>query len=324
METNFPVLIVAYARPEGLRKLLEISYASGIRNIYVAIDGPKNEEVANRQIEILSTIQHFEFNKKVKIKTWRREYNLGAAVSVVTAIDWFFEYENAGLILEDDLVPSLDFFRFANAGLQMYEQNSDIWMVSGSRMNTALQDQVTNDWSFYPMIWGWATWRSRWSEMRAAFDLVDKINIARFFSSRNNFWKVGASRANSGMVDAWDMPLAYFQWSSSKYSIIPPVNLVTNVGFDSAATHTSGDVFPLNHPVGDLPLTFEFQSTPNRASAKNYDQLLERNLFGIRWHHSFLNIYRKPLDKVRNQSKNLGRLQLRLNAVMIPRNYLQP
>ena len=318
MANDFPVLIVTYARPIGLTRLLEVSHASGVRDIYVAIDGPKNEVVASKQVAILKAIKDFEVDKNLKLKVWQRDKNLGAAVSVVTAIDWFFQNENAGLILEDDLIPSLDFFRFANAGLETYERNKDIWMISGSRMNPIVQNETNNDWSYYPMIWGWATWRSRWSVMKSAFASGNKMANTRFFSPRANFWKVGALRAKSGIVDAWDMPLAYFQWSNSKFSVIPPVNLVTNVGFDAAATHTSGEDFPLNHPIMDLPKSFWLQETPDAVNARKYDRELERNLFGIKWNHAFLNIYRRPIDRVRNQNKRLGSLQLRLNEVNFP------
>lgn len=318
MANNFPVLIVAYARPEGVKRLLEVSYSSGSSEIYVAIDGPKNEAVATKQQTTMKIIRDFEARNDFRIKVWRRDTNLGAAVSVVTAIDWFFHNVCAGLIFEDDLAPSLDFFRFVNLGLEKYESNEDIWLIAGSRMNPVFQNGNTSDWSHYPMIWGWGTWGSRWNVMRPAFASEDNFTNAHFFSPRTNFWKVGAIRAKDGMVDAWDMPLAYFQWKHSKFSVIPPVNLVTNVGFDSAATHTSGEFFPLNHPTMDLPESFEFQEAPDALSARMYDSELERELFGIKWRHAFLNIYRKLIDRIRNQDKRLGSLESRLNDVHIP------
>ncbi len=318
MANNFPLLIVTYARPEGVKRLLEASFSSGCREIYVAIDGPKNEEVALKQQATLKVIRDFEADNNLELKVWQRDVNLGAAVSVVTAIDWFFRNVSAGLILEDDLIPSKDFFRFVNAGLEKYKSNEEIWLIAGSRMNPEFQNRNTNDWSHYPMIWGWGTWRSRWSVMKSAFASDDGIACTNFFSPRANFWRVGANRAKQGMVDAWDIPLAYFQWRQSKFSVIPPVNLVTNVGFDSAATHTSGEHFPLNHPIKELPISFQFQELPDEPNARKYDRELERNLFGIKWHHSLLNIYRRQIERIRKQDKELGLLQPRLNDVNIP------
>lgn len=318
MANNFPVLIVTYARPDGVKRLLELSYSSGSREIYVAIDGAKDEVTARKQRATMEVIRDFEINKKLKLKVWQRDINLGAAVSVVSAIDWFFRNVTAGLIFEDDLIPSIDFFRFVNAGLEKYERNEEIWLIAGSRMNPEFHKSNTNDWSHYPMIWGWGTWQSRWKVMKSAFVLEDSIAKTKFFSPRANFWKVGAIRAKVGMVDAWDIPLAYFQWKHSKFSVIPPVNLVTNVGFDSAATHTSGEHFPLNHPSKELQGAFQFQDLPDDLNARKYDRELERKLFGIKWHHALLNIYRRPLEMIRNQDKKLGSLQLRLNEVNIP------
>lgn len=318
MANNFPVLIVTYARPEGVKRLLETSYASGAREIYIAIDGPRNDAVATKQLAIMNVIKDFEADKHLTLRVWQRNSNLGVAVGVITAIDWFFQNVSAGLILEDDLVPSMDFFRFVNSGLEKYESNEEIFLIAGSRMNPEFQDRDTNDWSNYPMIWGWGTWRSRWLEMKSAFASDDGFTVTNFCSPRANFWKVGASRAKSGMVDTWDIPIAYFQWRHSKFSVIPPVNLVTNVGFDSVAAHTSGEHFPLNHPIKELPITFQFQELPDDLNARKYDRQLERILFGIKWHHSFLNIYRRLIEIIRNQDKKLGSLEIRLKEVNIP------
>lgn len=319
MAEPFPALIIAYSRPDGLQRLLQASYGSGIREIYVAIDGPKNESVARTQNDIFSVIRNFQRESNLELHVWIRDRNLGAAVSVITAIDWFFHNVRAGFIFEDDLVPSSDFFRFAYEGLLSYENDSDIWMISGSRMNPEISNKCTNDWSYYPMIWGWATWRAKWDVMRSAFNLADRKQSAKFFSPSFNFWRTGAIRAKSGMIDAWDLPLAYFQWTNSKFSVIPPVNLVTNIGFDSAATHTSGTSFPLNHPTADLPKSFHLQDMPDAKEARKYDRLLEKNLFGVKWHHAFLNVYRRPIDKLRKSHRNLGELQARIKEVDIPK-----
>ena len=38
-----------------------------------------------------------------------------------TAISWFFEQEERGIILEDDCVPNLDFFTFCETYFQLFE-----------------------------------------------------------------------------------------------------------------------------------------------------------------------------------------------------------
>ena len=48
---KYPVLIVTYARPEGLRRIIEAAQEAGVTRFYVAIDGPRNKEIeASQQV----------------------------------------------------------------------------------------------------------------------------------------------------------------------------------------------------------------------------------------------------------------------------------
>ena len=133
-----------------------------------------------------------------------------------------------------------------------------------------------------------------------------------------NFWWTGSSRARRGLVDAWDIPLAYAQISERKLTVIPPVNLVTNVGFDSNATHTLGAFFPLNHPVDTLKSDLKLSDSINHEDVKNYDRTLEKNLFKIRFHHSFLRFYGPLLDYFKSREVSRGYLRVRIDRVKLP------
>ena len=62
-------------------------------------------------------------------------------------------------------------------------------------------------------------------------------------------------------IDTWDYQWVFANWVEGRMSILPAVNMITNVGFDSNATHTTGAsdlanlarnpiAFPLTHPLG--------------------------------------------------------------------------
>lgn len=318
MVKNYPALIITYARPDGVSRLLDICHSVGLRKVYIAIDGPSNFAVLQKQLEILKVIEGFQERGSLEIHVWQRSQNLGAAVSVISAVDWFFLNEKSGFILEDDLVPSSDFFRFASDGLTKFELNEEVWMISGSRLVPTAKDQRESEWSCYPMIWGWATWGVRWQIMRRTFTQTDRSRIRYFFSAKYNFWFIGSKRAKLGLVDAWDIPLAFSQWSQSKFSIIPPVNLVTNVGFDAEATHTSGDVFPLNHPSQSLPADYFLTELPSLVSPNSLDSALERTLFRISLRHRALRLYAGLANRVWHRSRKLGDLDVRLSRVVLP------
>jgi hypothetical protein len=318
MAATYPALIVTFAREEGLQRLVSAGIDSGIKRFYIAIDGPRTKQHRLSQERMHDYLSSHPKVSDIEFFVWQRSENLGAAAGVLTAINWFFSHEKAGFILEDDLIPSSGFFTFAAKALDFYEDNPDVWLISGSRMLQTSSRKSSSDWSRYPMIWGWATWGKKWIEMSSLITTKNHLVIRHFFNARLNFWQTGARRAQSGLVDAWDMPLANAQYKNMKYTVIPPVNLVTNVGFDQEATHTSGANFPLNHPTDDLPDDFQLLDRVCIENARIYDNYLEKRLFRIKSRHSFLGIYGPILDFFKSKRQSRGSLSRRISEITLP------
>ncbi len=66
-----------------------------------------------------------------EVHTLFREENLGCGRGVSGAISWFFEHEEAGIILEDDIRPEASFFPFVTELLHRYADDPRVWAVSG-------------------------------------------------------------------------------------------------------------------------------------------------------------------------------------------------
>src|SRR5262245_37089210 len=69
-----------------------------------------------------------------EVKTLFRERNLGCRKRVSTAIDWFFEHEEEGIILEDDCLPSRCFFAYCSTLLERYRLDERIMCISGANL----------------------------------------------------------------------------------------------------------------------------------------------------------------------------------------------
>ena len=312
-------LIIAFARPEGVQRLLKAGLDSGVKTFFVAIDGPRSSEHSLLQNRIINIVEDFRKVPGIEIRVWQRSKNLGVAVSILTAIAWFFSQVDEGVILEDDLAPSKDFFTFSFAALENYRSNQDVWLISGSRMKGETPGSTINDWSNYPMIWGWATWSNRWLEIYTALLERNRPSILRFFSKRSNYWYIGSERAKMGQIDTWDLPFVNAQLRSKRFSVIPPVNLVTNLGFDEHAAHTTGKSYPLNHPTAPLPVNWAFSSYPDSLNADVYDEFLDEELYKMHWFHRFLRIYGPFFTTFRMKKRNTkGSLPMRLAKVKIP------
>ena len=82
---------------EQLTKLLTSGLYKEVDKIYIALDFDKTSNAIAVIENYLSSLAKCDLDK---IVTWYRKEKLGLAVSMITAIDWFFKYENDGIILD--------------------------------------------------------------------------------------------------------------------------------------------------------------------------------------------------------------------------------
>ncbi len=241
-----PVLFLIFNRPDTTRQVFEAIAKAKPRRLYVAADGPrinKNGEVEMCQ-ETRDIINQVDW--ECDIKTLFREQNLGCKMAVQSAISWFFEHEEAGIILEDDCLPSRSFFSFCSEMLKRYAEDERIMMVSGCNFQNGVH---RGDGSYYFSrtfhIWGWATWRRAWSlydpEISLISDFREKNLLNDIFTDQNIAlsWMHSFALARNKHVDSWDYPWAYSCFVQNGVSIAPNRNLVTNIGFGVGATHTT-------------------------------------------------------------------------------------
>lgn len=249
---HLPVLILGYMRIEGILRCLESCDQAGIRKVYIALDGPRDSKSQAHQQEGIDKILEFVESRGIALTLRRRHSNAGLAVAVIEGISWFFEQEQQGVILEDDLVVSTDFFRFSMNALEKLADNQKIALISG---NNYLPDSSSRCISalHYPLIWGWATTRQTW----CAF--IDTINRPlRPMMNRNlkpavnSFWWTAAKQSRSGLVDSWAMSFSHFIRMRDLICLQPPVNLVSNCGSDQHAVHSNTSDQLVNFPLGRM------------------------------------------------------------------------
>jgi len=288
---NLAVLIITYSRPSGLSYLLKTLISAEIRDIYIAIDGPRNSKDKVNHEKIDLEISKYLHDPKIRIHVLKRVQNLGVAGGVLNAIDWFFSQEKMGLILEDDLRINPDLFRFSDLALKKYKDSPEVWMISGTQLFPNLEDTRHITWSNYPMIWGWAGWSEKWHVMRKSLLCKKDIGIRQLANLRYLFWAVGSNRALSGKVDTWDTPLAFEFWKQNKLCLMPPVNLVSNVGDDSVSTNTKIANSAMKLRIYSLDKNCDITNKPEINNLKKYNLLLEKKIFKIKIRHILIPYY---------------------------------
>jgi hypothetical protein len=231
-------------RPE---KLLLV--ADGPR-IHVPTDAPRCEAV--RQI-----MKSVDWQCDVRMDF--SDSNLGCKRRMASGIDWVFSQVDEAVLLEDDCVPSADFFRFCSEMLARYRDNPKVMHIGGSNFQAG---RVRGDGSYYFSrffhVWGWASWRRAWKNYDVAMLSWPQAKsdnwISKYFSSpaQRQYWTGVFDSVHGGKLDTWDYQWVYAGWQHDGVSVIPNVNLITNIGFGPDATHTIGPAASLKVPTGVL------------------------------------------------------------------------
>ena len=310
MVRDIPLLVIAYKRVANLERIIEVCSVAGISTIYFAVDGPASVYDA-KEVELVKesilklTVEHrisatFKFEKK----------NLGCAAAVISAIDWFFLNEPYGVILEDDCIPTPDFFDFMRDSIPLIESDSKIWLASGTQFFPGQYDTAKWVLSRYPMHWGWCTTAKAWNESRSELS-ENPPTLNKFFRSIPNpelmYWFAGERRAFYGYTDVWDSIYASNMFRMGRYAIVPPSNLVTNTGDDSFATNTIAKEAYTRHDTGTY---FRVISPPTYSS--KYDRIIRKVFFNISARHYFSTLYTMLLDYTLPGRKRFPHLDSRL------------
>ena len=275
---NVAVLIICFKRADNVRKLLTSLCEQGVTKVYLAIDGPKNSDTSIGDL-IESESREIAKRFSVDFHLWKRESNLGPAVSVITAVDWFFLSEKAGIILEDDLLISSHLLQYFEVMLERFHSDQEVMMLSGTQFVDS-KDSGDLRWTSYPVIWGWASWSDRWDLYRDHIALLDRANLTGV-SKERRFWRTGLRRCTSGIQDAWDIPLVVSQLSSGKKTILPPVNLISNHGADEFAGNTHLDAWPLKMDIGQLPDNYRQLKFDVKNIDSSLDEFIRSDVYNL-------------------------------------------
>ena len=130
---NIPLLLLVFNRPKETSNLLNALQKIKPSKIYINQDGPRkgNLDDLNLSNEVIELIKK-KIDWNVEIKKKINSENKGLKKSVEGALNWFFDNENCGIILEDDCIPNKQFFNFCSKMLIEHELNDKIFSISGS------------------------------------------------------------------------------------------------------------------------------------------------------------------------------------------------
>lgn len=284
-----PILFLIFNRYDNTQKVFNNIRQVKPKYLYVAADGPRpgNEEDKATCIKTREIINQIDWS--CEVKTLFRDTNLGCGMAISSAINWFFDQVQEGIILEDDCLPDLSFFPFCEELLAKYREDKNIYLISGSNLQNGIKrGNASYYFSYYPVIWGWATWKRSWQNYNYDLPEFDKTfksgQLNHIFQSNNEklYWHNKLFQLESQKIKhTWDYQLLYTIWKNKGLCINPNENLVVNLGFRNSSTH----LFlrdSIREPSVSKPVQFPLIH-PQKSVERKADRYIFINVFS----HSF-------------------------------------
>ncbi|AOP33713.1 glycosyl transferase [Leptospira tipperaryensis] len=310
-----PVLLIAFNRPDFTSIVFETIRQYKPNKFYLAVNAPRadKEGEIQRCADVRSILKKVDWD--CEIHTLFREEHLQLKISVSSAITWFFENEEMGIVLEDDIVPDPTFYIYCEQLLEYYKDDSRIGMISGDNFGFGYRrNQDSYYYSLYTHIWGWASWRRAWQ----GYDVYMK-DYVEFFKDgwlrdlfpdpiEFQFWKKNFDAVAYENFETWDFQWVYHNLKNGRLNIMPVINLIKNIGFGEGAAHTI-------HPSPYANMKTESVSFP-LSHPKFVVRDLESDAFSKK---TFINPDKKMKDRIFNLLNPL-RIVIRLRSYLLGAN----
>jgi hypothetical protein len=286
MNIKTPVAFLIFNRPDTTAKVFEAIRQAKPPKLLVVADGPRSDrpDEAEKCKDTREIIKQVDWD--CEVLTNYSDVNLGCGIRVSTGLNWVFEQVEEAIILEDDCLPDATFFRFCEELLDVYRNDTRIMHISGTNFHFRRHySKYSYYFSLYPNIWGWASWRRAWQCYDFAIKLWPQfknegcLNTYLHNKKSISYWsKIFQSvYDDSQTFNTWDYQWFLSCWIQNGLSIVPSLNLVSNIGFGSAATHTKGV-----SPFANLPLqqiNFPQRHPPFLIRDMNEDIFTQTNVF---------------------------------------------
>jgi hypothetical protein len=262
-----PIVFLIFNRPTETFRVFERIREARPETLLIVADGPRTSRPGEAALCRDTRAVRDRVDWPCEVLTNFAETNMGCGRRIASGLDWAFAQVEEAIILEDDCLCDLSFFRYCGELLERYRADERIMMISGNNFQNG--NSRTPD-SYYfsqiPHCWGWATWRRAWRhydyemhDWRRAPDL-GLVKARAASPALERYWRNCFDDVAAGRIDTWDYQWMYCLRRQNGLSVAPDVNLVTNIGFGSMATHTmavdqrhvvpSRELnFPLRHPA---------------------------------------------------------------------------
>lgn len=302
---DVPVMLFVFIRPDNLEKVFSVVRKARPSTLFLVSDGPR-EFVDTDKEKIMASRKIVE-NVDWQCKVYRlySNVNQGMYATGINACEFIFKKVDRCILLEDDVVPSINFFQFCAELLEKYKDDLRINRICG--MNHLGNYKEPNSDYFFSKegsIWGFAIWKRTYEN----FDYDFKYGEDQYIMNRlkenatkgNKMWKKYKGYANGELVDGHIAGAEFFYSSAmdlyNQLNIVASRNMICNIGVGKGSTHSSDDINKLTKGIRQVFFmkTYEYDFPLKHPKYVIEDKNYQKKVYRIMgWCHPWIRLYRK-------------------------------
>ncbi len=243
-----PVILFVYNRLDKTKQTLDaLNNNVGVEetDLIIYADGAKNIEGREAVMAVRNYIENVfaPISRFRSVKLIKREKNRGLAASIIDGVTEVITQYGTAIVVEDDLLTSVDFLNYMNGALSFYKDMRQIGSISGYTEPIKYLKKYKKDIFITRKgeCWGWATWKDRW--VTVDWKVSDFESYYRDENRRKAFNSIGGGLDNmlclqmEGKLDSWAVRWCYHLFSNNMLTVYPRVSKTRNIGMDGSGTH---------------------------------------------------------------------------------------
>ncbi|WP_204106191.1 MULTISPECIES: TylF/MycF/NovP-related O-methyltransferase [Spirulina sp. CCY15215] len=248
-----PVVLIIFNRPDTTQRVFDAIRQARPPQLFIIADAARRDRTPEVEQcrDARNIVEGIDWDCQV-FKNYS-DTNLGCRHRISSGLNWVFENVEEAIILEDDCVPDPTFFRFCEELLEKYRRDDLIMAIAGNNFQfRQSRTEYSYYFSRYPHCWGWATWRRAWQHYDDTMQLWPRARDEKCLESVFEtdravaYWAKILQRNYEGF-NSWAYAWGFSCWIHDGLTILPDVNLVSNIGFGSEGTNTRKQDHKLAH-----------------------------------------------------------------------------
>jgi hypothetical protein len=244
-----PVVLFLFNRAASLNRVVDVLCQVRPARVLAIADGPRAGHPNDVERCKAARAEVARLDGFCQVIRNFSETNLGCDARISSGLDWAFEQVSEAIVFEDDVVPDLSFFPWCARMLDRYRDEPNVMHVSGrNHLGRWTQPGEGHCLLHRASSWGWATWRRAWQQQVAmpgtpqdVIRAAERGSIDPIVVDHLLMLQEIVSVGRSSPADwNWDVKKALV----GGLSVVPSVNMITNIGFGSDSTRTqfAGDI----------------------------------------------------------------------------------